>query len=85
MNDEADRALGRRRYDEHASDHDLLVRIDERLKVLPDLLTRLVALETWRSEQAGETRANARTIALIVAGASTLTGLAVKLAEKLLG
>lgn len=78
-----DRALGRRRYDDPRSDdHDLLVRIEERLRVLPELVARVVALETWRSEVAGEQRANARTIAIIVACSTGLTALAVELVRR---
>ena len=80
----------------HDADHDLLVRIDERLNSMQTLfagvLTRVGALETWqrgvdqwRAEQDGERRANARTIAAIVACSSGLTAVAVKSVEKLLG
>ena len=92
--------MGRRAYDAHiTTDHDLLVRIDERLgthmlahsqflqQYATDRATtesRLKRLEDERSERAGAERANARFIALVVGSASVSTAVVVKIAEKLI-
>ena len=84
--------MGRRPYDgQITTDHDLLVRIDERLTTHLTAFTtftlesvrdresirgRLDRLEDWQKETEGERRANARTIAGIVASSSALTALA---------
>jgi hypothetical protein len=85
--------FGRRDYDHPVtSDHDLLVRIDERLSThlmaylsflqqyardLAQTETRLASLEQFRAESDGAARANAKTIAAIVGASSGLTGLAI--------
>lgn len=95
-----DPSLGRRDYDGViSSDHDLLVRIDERLgthmlahaqflqQYATDRATtnsRIQRLEDDRSERAGAERANARFIALVVGCASVATAAVVKIAEKVL-
>jgi low affinity Fe/Cu permease len=94
-----DETLGRRGYDGIvSSDHDLLVRIDERLSThmlahtqfvqqyATDRATinaRIQRLEDERSERAGSERANARFLTLIITGSSIVTAAAVKLAERL--
>lgn len=35
------------------TDHDLLIRIDERLKILPELVARVTALETIHNRRVG--------------------------------
>lgn len=83
----------------HGTDHDLLVRIDERLLGIKDDLNsaliqlagheaRIKSLEESRSERAGADKVTARTLALIMSGvailASTGTAIAIKIVEKLL-